>query len=272
MVRECFRVETGLIFDMDMLRDELGMDIDFDNRRVLEAPDRAEPGPLDFVQNQSTEEAVAHILVAAAKDTGKFVIYPLQLAWWLIGSPFRNWFVHTKNMAQGRRRDLSPRTPFLGEAQEELKDSLSPMYDQLQLSRPWWILELLPLKRKKQRAIYSLTDRAADYVWVYVSVFSPFTSSRLTTFLDYRMNWGRGRKVFKHIVHRGMKIHRSVLTRLEALDHKGEDGTYHPAVRPNVVIKKQDGGDFRWCERVPNKSWRQGLIEGLERAWFEWVR
>lgn len=170
MVRECFRAETGLIFDMDMLRDELGMDVDFERKQVLEAPPRAEPGPLDIVQSLTAEQAARHVLVAAATDIAKFMIYPLQLAWWLVGSPFRNWFVHAKNQAKGLKQDKGPRTPFKGEAHEELKDALSPMYDQLELSRPWWILELLPLKRKKQKAVYTMADRAAEYVWVYVIV------------------------------------------------------------------------------------------------------
>jgi hypothetical protein len=29
MVRECFKCNTGIIFDPDMLRDDLGMDIDY---------------------------------------------------------------------------------------------------------------------------------------------------------------------------------------------------------------------------------------------------
>lgn len=41
--------------------------------------------------------------------------------------------------------------PFVSEEEEDLFDALSPIYDQLKLSKPWWILELLPIKQKMQR-------------------------------------------------------------------------------------------------------------------------
>jgi hypothetical protein len=33
MIRECFRTATGIIFDANMLRDQLGMDVDVDGER-----------------------------------------------------------------------------------------------------------------------------------------------------------------------------------------------------------------------------------------------
>jgi hypothetical protein len=35
MVRECFNCETGIIFDMDMLNVNLGMDIDMERGRYV---------------------------------------------------------------------------------------------------------------------------------------------------------------------------------------------------------------------------------------------
>jgi hypothetical protein len=35
MIRECFKTRTGLIFDMDMLNKEVGMDIDLEHRRSV---------------------------------------------------------------------------------------------------------------------------------------------------------------------------------------------------------------------------------------------
>jgi hypothetical protein len=66
-----------------------------------------------------------------------------------------------------RKRELdgSNREPFRGEAYEELRDALSPMYDQLRLRPGWWILELSPLRVKKQKAIYQASDRISDYAW-----------------------------------------------------------------------------------------------------------
>ncbi|EKM61735.1 uncharacterized protein PHACADRAFT_248531 [Phanerochaete carnosa HHB-10118-sp] len=39
----------------------------------------------------------------------------------------------------------------LSEEEEDLADALSPVYDQLALARSWWVLELLPMRRRVQR-------------------------------------------------------------------------------------------------------------------------
>ena len=44
-------------------------------------------------------------------------------------------------------------TPALvSEEEEDLKDALSPIYDQLKLQRAWWILEAIPLRFRHQRS------------------------------------------------------------------------------------------------------------------------
>jgi hypothetical protein len=35
MIRECFKCQTGIIFDMDMLTNKLGMDIDMERERFV---------------------------------------------------------------------------------------------------------------------------------------------------------------------------------------------------------------------------------------------
>ncbi|KAG8685716.1 hypothetical protein FRC08_012948 [Ceratobasidium sp. 394] len=45
-----------------------------------------------------------------------------------------------------------PREPFISEEVEDLKDALSPIYDQLTLNWWWWILEILPVKQVSRRA------------------------------------------------------------------------------------------------------------------------
>ena len=37
------------------------------------------------------------------------------------------------------------------EEEEELKDALSPAYDQLTIKKAWWALEILPLQLRYQR-------------------------------------------------------------------------------------------------------------------------
>ena len=41
--------------------------------------------------------------------------------------------------------------PVGSEEEEDLKDALSPIYDQLELKRSWWILEVIPLTFRYQR-------------------------------------------------------------------------------------------------------------------------
>ncbi|KAJ7174101.1 hypothetical protein C8R43DRAFT_1230806 [Mycena crocata] len=86
------------------------------------------------------------------------------------------------------------------EEEMELHDALAPIYDQLSLAWFWWILELLPLRQHYQRGNNSW---ASYFGW----------------------NMGRGRFIPKQKKN-GVRVHRSVKTRLEA---ETEDGAkYKP--------------------------------------------
>lgn len=78
----------------------------------------------------------------------------------------------------------------LSEQEIELGDALSPIYDQLKQFPLWWILELLPFTHIHQRDDNSWTR---FYAW----------------------NLGRGRRIPRQNLY-GVKVHRSVKTRLEA--------------------------------------------------------
>lgn len=69
-----------------------------------------------------------------------------------------------------------------------------------------------------------------------------------------------------------MKVHRSVLTRMEAVDHTGKPATYLPRVRPNVHIWEEDQ-EHKRCVRPSREEWLSGTFDGmnLKRPWFEWV-
>ena len=66
---------------------------------------------------------------------------------------------------------------FKSEEHEELLDALSPIFDQLELLKAWWILEILPLRhhmqdRKKllwkpewQYVFFSPNSRAMSLMW-----------------------------------------------------------------------------------------------------------
>ena len=47
--------------------------------------------------------------------------------------------------------DSDPQSTFISEEKEDLADALSPIYDQLRISWPWWILEVIPQKQQFQK-------------------------------------------------------------------------------------------------------------------------
>jgi type VI secretion system (T6SS) phospholipase Tle1-like effector len=55
---------------------------------------------------------------------------------------------------------------FVNEAEEDLADALSPMYDQLELAKFWWILEMIPQKIKYQSGRNDLMVTEIKYVTV----------------------------------------------------------------------------------------------------------
>ncbi|KAI9511887.1 hypothetical protein F5148DRAFT_1167136 [Russula earlei] len=96
---------------------------------------------------------------------------------------------------------------FRTEEDEELEDALSPIYDELQLSKAWWILEVLPLRHRAQKR--------EDMSW------APY----------WRMNLGRPREVPRAVRERKEKVyvHRSVQIRMEAEGLNG--GKYAPRAK-----------------------------------------
>lgn len=86
----------------------------------------------------------------------------------------------------------------------DLKDSLAPIYDQLSLAWFWWLLEFIPFKNRFQD---SKTNK-----WVTKPT----------------LNLGNGRYIPRQ-KSQGVRIHRSVKTRMEA---RHADGT---AYKPKVM-------------------------------------
>jgi hypothetical protein len=112
---------------------------------------------------------------------------------------------------------------FKSEEHEELLDALSPISDQLEKRKAWWILEIFPLFQFKQDRDYSL-----KFDWWYA--FSPpfphlVTHVGVTFFL--RPNLGRGRQIPKPVCEKKkVLVHRSVKTRMDA--DCLEEGKYIP--------------------------------------------
>jgi len=117
--------------------------------------------------------------------------------------PADSTLVDTEEVASGK----PPPIPFLSEEDEDLHDALSPIYDQLVISKAWWILEVLPMRLKNKK----------DSSW----------------FSEYSINMGKGRHIPKQHGEDGVKVHRSVQIRMEAEELIG--GRYKP--KADLVVK-----------------------------------
>ena len=63
---------------------------------------------------------------------------------------------------------------FVNEAEEDLADALSPIYDQLSLAKYWWFLEWIPQTIKYQDGTTDLMVSELKYVTIYLFfLFSP---------------------------------------------------------------------------------------------------
>ena len=56
------------------------------------------------------------------------------------------------NFAKANKGTIPDHEPFISEEQEDLLDSLTPVYDQLRFVMGWWVLEVLPYKHVYQKA------------------------------------------------------------------------------------------------------------------------
>ena len=121
MIRECFRVGTGIIFDVHMLKHQVGLDICSD-------PTFKTPEPL---------LSDAHYLTRPKSDDG------ISL-WRTLASPFR--WIRDKLSHTSTSESIFDQNRFVfkGESQEELKDALSPIYDQLEMHTYWKVMERVP--------------------------------------------------------------------------------------------------------------------------------
>ena len=115
MIRECFKTETGIIFDAHMLKYETGLDIG--------------PGPT-FATPSLTSTADNRL---AKKSKGP--------SW--ISSAF-SWKAKVSRPPKTRSDSKKPVIPIDDESQEELHDALSRIYDQLEEHSYWWAMEHIP--------------------------------------------------------------------------------------------------------------------------------
>ncbi|KAJ7133352.1 hypothetical protein C8R44DRAFT_849473 [Mycena epipterygia] len=111
---------------------------------------------------------------------------------------------HVPSAKEHALKDFStaeePQVTRKSEEELDLQDALCPIYDQLSLAWFWWILEFLPIRQRYQKG---------DNTWAKY----------------WGWNMGKGRFIPKQQTN-GVKVHRSVKTRLEAQTESG--GKYKP--------------------------------------------
>lgn len=125
MVRECFKTGSGIIFKAEALR-EIGIDPHTLYPKIHPRP----PALFDQVKSQFIETPTSTSLCK------------------YIGSLFQS--SQAKKKAEEAEKEKK-NAPFISEEEEELRDSLSPKFDQLQLAWLWWILEVLPVSMTYQK-------------------------------------------------------------------------------------------------------------------------
>jgi hypothetical protein len=178
MIRQCFLLQTGILFHADMLR-LVGMDPDTLYPRVL-----ARPPPL-LKSPQETQSS------STVKTMG------------LLGE-----------------------CDFRSEEEEDLVDALSPINDELRRAKLWWILEIMPQKLRFQED---------DDSWTQKLEYDCASSSPIFIALIcfHSVHRGRGRHIPRQSTH-GVKIHRTVKMRMEAMGYK-PNANLKPTTEPTWV-------------------------------------
>jgi hypothetical protein len=124
MVRECFKTQTGIMFNSEGLRD---IGLDPASLYPIVRP-RPPPFPVENLRLR-TQKADKVSLANPAPSTG----------------------ASTGTMVANAAPTQSPKA--MTEEEHELHDALSPVYDQLQLSWSWWVFEVIPMRHRFQRGI-----------------------------------------------------------------------------------------------------------------------
>ena len=187
MIRECFRCNTGIVFDAVMLQ-RLGLHVvkGADGLTLADLPERI-PGSADLlpkVPKPGILSSIAHVVWDTAswpvKQLGRLVHRTPRLPLSADGQAQCN----TYRLAPFDANDPDYRllTDLDGqyEAEQELQDALSPLYDSVNQQFVWRLLEWLPIRVKKQWAIVEEVDSLEGFVWVYVLAASDPIVTTLT--------------------------------------------------------------------------------------------
>ncbi|KAJ7712368.1 hypothetical protein B0H16DRAFT_1625180 [Mycena metata] len=135
MIRECFKADTGILFDAIRLQ-ELGLDPATLYPFVLPRPP---PLPVEKKQTLPKPQGWLRRLLSGKKIKDEFTM-----------------------AAELEDKPLEKPRPGM-EEEEELKDALSPVYDQLHLNPVWWILEFIPFTFRYQHEGQWVTEFGANF-------------------------------------------------------------------------------------------------------------
>jgi hypothetical protein len=133
MIRECFKTFSGIIFDAHMLKHEVGLDVD--------SLDKA-PSPLAPEAHHLDKAKSVELKGFKFSSIPRGIFSGLSFPFRWVGGKLSNLRLH-KSPHVVFSLDL-PRFVYEGEAEEELKDALSPIYDQLKVHWYWTMMEWIP--------------------------------------------------------------------------------------------------------------------------------
>ena len=145
MIRECFKVDSGIIFDKEMLNHEVGLDID----SIYEAPKQLPPENLPLDSPRRSNEVRRFTLRRVPVAIFSRLCLPFRWLWGKVKN------LRSKGPPQPNSLPKTWDFEYEGEALEELNDALSPVYDQLDQHWYWKVMEWIPCElppaRKHQR-------------------------------------------------------------------------------------------------------------------------
>ncbi|XP_006462887.1 hypothetical protein AGABI2DRAFT_186715 [Agaricus bisporus var. bisporus H97] len=169
MIRETFKCRTGILFSTQGLR-RIGLDLDQDWCPTPKCPPLKNPEGLK---------------IDSPKPLAKLTDKEHEIL--------------VEEMAAKER--------LMSEEEIDLRDALSPIYDQLSIAPFWWVMELFPIKQKVQKS---------NKTWIS----------------HFKINLGRGRHI-QGQKKRGVKVHRSVQIRMNAT-HTSNGKPYKPKANLNL--------------------------------------
>ncbi|KAG6820254.1 hypothetical protein H0H93_003262 [Arthromyces matolae] len=184
MVRECFKTNSGIMFNTEGLR-TIGLDPATLYPFVLPRP----PPRLD----------ASTALLEKRKEHGFFKRMAITFK--------------RKPKAQPSAIVTTNDQSAIDEEMEDLKDAMSPLYDQLDIKLGWWLLEILPLNLRYQNGRNE---------WVNT----------------FKSNMAHPRFIPKQHSN-GVRVHRTVKLRMDAQPSHGHKSKYKPkahlAVEPTWI-------------------------------------